>query len=143
VLLGSGFFLLASIALGIAAFIDAITADPTRVRIMPRVAWVILIVVFIGFAAVAWFVFGRPREGVPGVGAPKSGGLRGFGAATGGLRHPSAGGPNDAETSTGWQLGGAGGRTRSGPIAPDDDPEFLRSLGRPRRDESGEETPPK
>ena len=60
-LLGSGFFLLLWIVLWIAGFVDAITSDPARVRVMPKTVWVILILLFSGFAAIAWFIFGRPR----------------------------------------------------------------------------------
>jgi hypothetical protein len=144
-----GFIVLLAVALWIAAFVDAITAAPDRVRLLPKVMWVILILVFAVFGAVAWFFLGRPQrdpEAAPGERRPGFGAFRGFGPADardpdngrGGFgfgsrsQHPSASGrPDDAATS-GWQLGGTGGKRRSGPVAPDDDPEFLRSLGKPK-----------
>ena len=65
-----------------------------------------------------------------GLGSPGRDGGNGFG-----FSRPSAPAPRaDDSASTGWQLGGAGGAA-SGPIAPDDDPDFLRGLGK-RRPES-------
>jgi Phospholipase_D-nuclease N-terminal len=128
VLIGSGFFLLAWIALWIAGFVDAITADSERIRVMPKAVWVILILLFSGFAAIAWFVFGRPKGTAPDGTANRQ---LGFGPSSARLSHPSAK-RADEPTLGGWQLGGTGGRRRSGPVAPDDDPEFLRQLGNRR-----------
>jgi hypothetical protein len=148
VLLGSGFFLLIWIVLWIAGFIDALTSESERVRVLPKTVWVILILIFSGFAAIAWFAFGRPRgAGAPGSraidglrnlgsNAPTRGGAGGSASSGSGSGHPSTMGRSD-DTTTGWQLGGAGGRRRSGPTAPDDDPDFLRSLGKRFRDERG------
>jgi Phospholipase_D-nuclease N-terminal len=146
-ILGSGFVLLAWIVVWIAGFVDALTSDSTKVRIMPKFAWLIVILIFTAIAAVAWFAFGRPKAGVPGV-ARREG--SGFGEGLrwnppSGFTRPST--PKRADPPadpTGWQLGGAGGARRRGPIAPDDDPEFLRQLGRRKPDSpSGENDTPK
>jgi hypothetical protein len=146
-----GFIVLLAVALWIAAFVDAITAPADRVRLLPKAIWVILILVFAVFAALAWFFLGRPRrdpEGAPGERRPGFGAFRGFGPADSDSRdpdsgrggfgfgarsqHPSASGRPDDTATGGWQLGGTGGKRRAGPVAPDDDPEFLRSLGKPK-----------
>jgi hypothetical protein len=70
---------------------------------------VIVILLFSGFAAIAWLRFGRPR-------------------ATAGARQPIA-------RSLNWQAG-QGERApresvrRASPVAPDDNPEFLQQLRR-------------
>jgi Phospholipase_D-nuclease N-terminal len=144
VLLGSGFFLLIWIALWIAGFIDSITSQADRVRVMPKTVWVILILLFSGFAAIAWFIFGRPRGpavprahgvgGVLGLGSPGRDGGNGFG-----FSRPSPPAPRVEDSgTTGWQLGG---QRRSGPMAPDDDPDFLRGLGKRRPDAPGDGKP--
>jgi hypothetical protein len=106
---------------------------------MPKALWVIVILLLSGFAGIAWFVFGRPRGGLRSPGSGSANLSARFG-------HPSAGSVRRADTassapSTGWTLGGAGGGRRSGPIAPDDDPDFLRSLGNRRPDGPSEPKP--
>jgi hypothetical protein len=124
----AGFLILIWVVLWVAAFVDALLTDPTRVRNLPKIVWLIGIVLLGGFAAIAWFIFGRPRrEGSVGSG-PSPLGAR--------FSHPSAR-RTDESGATGWTLGGTGGR-RSGPIAPDDDPDFLRSLGQRRPEPPGE-----
>ncbi|WP_306321148.1 MULTISPECIES: PLD nuclease N-terminal domain-containing protein [unclassified Streptomyces] len=78
------------LALWIYAFIDCLNTPEKEVRKLPKVVWVILILLFgeVLLGPIAWLVVGRPR------------------------RAPAAGG---------------GARTRF--VAPDDNPEFLRSLG--------------
>jgi hypothetical protein len=121
-----GFLLLIWVVLWVAGFVDAIMSDAARVRIMPKVVWVVIIVLFGGIAALLWFIFGRPK----GVSSTDSTRPSTLGARFG---HPSAG-RTDAPNPTGWTLGGAGTGRRPGPLAPDDDPEFLRTL-RKRPDE--------
>jgi hypothetical protein len=77
---------IAAVGVTIYALIDCIRSEPERLRGMPRVVWLLLIVLLAPVGAVIWLVFGREPSG-----------------------------------------GGGGGR---GPrvIAPDDDPDFLRSL---------------
>jgi hypothetical protein len=111
------------IVLWIGGFLDAILADADRVRVMPKAIWVVLILIFSILAVVPWFLFGRPQGGGRAAGTRPSSSPFGW---TGGTRTPDARPPHN----DGWQLGGAGGRRRSGPVAPDDDPEFLRQLGK-------------
>jgi hypothetical protein len=129
VLVGDGFVLLVWIVLWIYGFVDALFSDPARVRLMPKAVWVILILIFAGFAAIPWFIWGRPKS-TPATRAGNGRGATWSRGQAGGSVGPAAGG---------WQLGGAPPGRRSGPIAPDDDPDFLRGLGR-KRDEPGGDT---
>lgn len=128
---GDGFVLLAVVIVWIYGFIDALFAAADRVRLMPKAVWVILILIFGVFAAVPWFIWGRPRS------TPSAtGGRPGFTT-----RRSAANGSPPRPAGGGWQLGGAPPGRRSGPVAPDDDPEFLRQLGRKPRDEPGSGDP--
>jgi hypothetical protein len=94
------------------AIFDAATSDRARVRLLPKIAWIVLIVVLVELTplgAIAWVVLGRPR-----------------GAKT---RQPSSlrsgwGGPSSAPR------GSRPAQGKSRPIGPDDDPDFLSGLNR-------------
>ncbi|MQS38266.1 PLD nuclease N-terminal domain-containing protein [Streptomyces katsurahamanus] len=77
------------LALWIYAFIDCLNTPENEVRNLPKVAWVIIVLLFgqVLLGPVAWFIAGRPRKAVA------------YGGGRGG----------------GW-------------VAPDDNPEFLKSL---------------
>jgi hypothetical protein len=92
------------------AIFDSATSDRTQVRLLPKLAWVVLIVVLFELAplvVLAWVMLGRPR----GARSPMPSSLR-----------------------SGWSALGAGGRggykpsPKSRPIGPDDDPDFLSGL---------------
>ncbi|GAA2723591.1 MULTISPECIES: PLD nuclease N-terminal domain-containing protein [Streptomyces] len=78
------------LALWIYAFIDCLNTPEDEVRNLPKMAWVLIILLFgeVLLGPVAWLIAGRPRA----------------------ARRPAAGGGR-------W-------------VAPDDNPEFLRSLKR-------------
>lgn len=99
------------LALWIYAFIDCLNTPEEEVRKLPKVAWVIIVLLFgeVLIGPVAWLTVGRPRKAHAGGGAGGGTGRGGFGGSFGGRR---GGG--------GW-------------VAPDDNPEFLKSL----RKESG------
>ena len=40
---------------------DAISADPARVRNLPKAAWIVLVVVLPDVGSIAWLVLGRPQ----------------------------------------------------------------------------------
>ncbi|MGY1437307.1 PLD nuclease N-terminal domain-containing protein [Streptomyces reniochalinae] len=88
------------LALWIYAFIDCLNTPENEVRKLPKVVWVILILLFgqVLLGPIAWFLVGRPRRNTP------------YGAVRADERR--------------W-------------VAPDDNPEFLKSLegGRPPEDE--------
>ncbi len=90
---------LADLVILVIALIDCLSAEQHQIRALPRLVWVILIVIFTPVGGIAWFVAGRPARAV---------------AATPGSGHP-------AGTS---RTAGAAPR----PLAPDDDPEFLNRL---------------
>lgn len=91
---------LAILTLYIYAFMDLAQADKREVRLIPKWLWAVVMIVVLILGPVLWLVVGRPR-----VQFPPSGGGGGGGS-----------GP-----------GGRGPRPR-GPVAPDDDPEFLKRL---------------
>jgi hypothetical protein len=102
------------LAFALLALIDCLARDESEIRGLPKVLWVLVILLFPLLGSAAWFLAGRPRRAA----LPGSGNSRPFGRLGGGTARPS--GP-------------------SRPIAPDDDPEFLRRLDEQRRRD--EETP--
>jgi hypothetical protein len=100
-----GLLALLDLVLLVTALISCLTADEHEVRNLPKLAWIVLILLFSPIGAVAWFVAGRPHRTATG---------------RGGAWKPGAGFP---ETD----------RPRR-PAAPDDDPDFLAGLDR-RQDE--------
>ncbi|MEU2562839.1 PLD nuclease N-terminal domain-containing protein [Streptomyces longispororuber] len=87
------------LAVWIYAFIDVLNTPENEVRHLPKVVWVIIVLLFgeVLLGPVAWFVTGKKRR-------------------------PAGG----ARSSRGW-------------VAPDDNPEFLKGLGKDpddRRDDS-------
>jgi hypothetical protein len=98
-----GFLFLADLALMVIAVIDCLSTDEYAVRNLPKLAWVFLILLFSPIGGIAWFVAGRPQRHMP--------------RAAGAWR-PGSGFPE---------------YDRPRPVAPDDDPDFLRT--RSRRDD--------
>lgn len=92
------------LAVWIFAFIDCLNTPEKEIRKLPKVAWVIIILLFgqVLLGPIAWFAVGRPRKNAP------------YGATR----------PQERR----W-------------VAPDDNPEFLKSIneGRsgPRKDDDG------
>jgi hypothetical protein len=111
-----GILFLVALAVWLYCMLDAITADKEQVRGLPKGAWIAVVVLTFEVGAAAWLLWGRPRE-------------RGT--------LPSAGGRPRLGTSgrTAWPTRPGGSQRppafgRSGPLAPDDDPEFLARLDR-------------
>ncbi|MFI2030982.1 PLD nuclease N-terminal domain-containing protein [Streptomyces buecherae] len=97
------------LALWIYAFIDCLNTPENEVRKLPKVAWVIIVLLFgeVLIGPIAWLTVGRPRKAVGGAGGTGGGIAGAFGGRRGG---------------GGW-------------VAPDDNPEFLKSLRKdPRPD---------
>lgn len=89
------------LALWIYAFVDCLNTPEEEVRHLPKVVWVIIILLFgeVLVGPVAWLITGRGRR-----------------AAAGGFPPASfASGPRN--TAANW-------------VAPDDNPEFLKSLNK-------------
>jgi hypothetical protein len=67
--MGKVLLFLVPLALTIYAVIDAIQTEDTRVRHLPKIIWILLILVFTPIGAIAWLVTGRqhgPMRGRPG-----------------------------------------------------------------------------
>ncbi|MEV0902689.1 PLD nuclease N-terminal domain-containing protein [Actinoplanes sp. NPDC049802] len=104
-------FALINLILLIVALIDCLSADEALIRALPRVVWVLLILLFSPIGAIVWFVAGRPPR------------------------------PVRLSNGTAWRPGSGfpekGRPRRSG--APDDDPEFLRDLAARHAQEKAED----
>ena len=86
------------LVLAVIALISCLSVEEGEIRALPRFAWVLIILFFPLVGSIAWFVAGRPVT----VQGPVS----------------TRGRPDDGPTA----------RDHRRPMAPDDDPEFLRSL---------------
>jgi peptidoglycan/LPS O-acetylase OafA/YrhL len=100
-LFGSGFVLIALLAVSVWAIVEAFTAEPERVRVLPKAVWIIVILLLLPIGAVFWFLFGRPRKAL----------------SNSRVQRPGTWGPARSAP-----------QRRAAPIAPDDDPEFLLRL---------------
>ena len=101
------FFVALELLLLVLALISCLSAQEGDVRALPRIVWVIIILLFPLVGSIVYFAVGRPLTTTP---AP-------------GVRRPGAGLPERARPQ------------RS--VAPDDDPEFLRGLAaQTRRDDA-------
>ncbi|MGW4940281.1 PLD nuclease N-terminal domain-containing protein [Actinoplanes sp. NPDC004185] len=96
-------FVLIDLALLVIALISCLSAEESEIRALPRIAWVFLILLFSPIGAIVWFVAGRP--------------VRPVRLSNGTTWRPGSGFPEQERPR------------RTAPLAPDDDPEFLRSLG--------------
>lgn len=93
---------LVPLALTLYALIDCIRTDDAAIKGLPKILWVLIIILLWVVGPLAWIFAGRDRS---------------------------------------WELPERAARPR--PVAPDDDPDFLRDLDRKRRQqrELGEEDP--
>lgn len=105
-------FLLPLIEIGLLVYclLDAITSDSDRVRNLPKIVWVLLIVLLPIVGGVAWLVAGRPE------------------------RAPASRAPWPATRTSGFP---EYERPTQAPRGPDDDPDFLRRLRRERDGATG------
>lgn len=93
---------IATVALTAYALVDVIATDSHLIRYLPKLVWLMVVILVPVLGGLTWLILGRPRGGslLPGTtsndqAAPKRG-------------------------------------QRGRPLAPDDDPDFLRRLGDPR-----------
>ena len=54
---------IALFAFWIWAVFDVALADAQRVRLMPKLVWLVVVILFQAFGALAWVLFGRPPRG--------------------------------------------------------------------------------
>jgi hypothetical protein len=92
---------LLEIGLLVYCLIDCIQTDASVIRNLPKLLWVVLIVLIPLVGGVAWLVAGRPQRGPAGSGRP--------------TRPPARGGRPGFERPP-------------APLGPDDDPDFLRQM---------------
>lgn len=109
-----GFLLL--VAVVVYTVTDIINAPDEDLHGLPRGVWLILVILIPVLGSVVWFVV-------------SINGRRTRGEALGGPRS----GPRTAPGSAGTPGSGRPGGARTGPVAPDDDPEFLWRLEQERR----------
>ncbi len=97
------------LAVTVFAVVECIQTDESELRNLPKIVWILLIVIAAPVGAIAWLIAGRPQSILPG-----GGGLGGRGGQGG---YPPPGN------------GGNAGRPRPpAPRGPDDDPDFLGRL---------------
>ncbi|MGW7583388.1 PLD nuclease N-terminal domain-containing protein [Kitasatospora sp. NPDC054768] len=98
------------LALWVWAFVDCLTTPEDKVKHLPKVVWVLIVLLFPPLGPIAWLIAGKQR---------------GF------LRTAPAGaGPGHPADDRPGRPAPRGGR----PLAPDDDPEFLASLKKSNKD---------
>ncbi|MDI6102349.1 PLD nuclease N-terminal domain-containing protein [Actinoplanes sp. NEAU-A12] len=105
-----GLFALIDLVLIIVALISCLSAEEHEIRALPRVVWVILILLFSPIGAIVWFVAGRPARPVR--------------LSNGTVWKPGSGFPENE---------------RPRPVSPDDDPEFLRGIAARRAEQQGQD----
>jgi hypothetical protein len=114
------------IGVWIFALFDALTSNAAKIRSLQKPMWVLIVLLFfplLPIGAFAWFVWGRPRVGGGETGGGSGGGFGGFGGGGGGGSWGTRG-----PTDRGPRGGSGAARPRRQPIAPDDDPDFLKTL---------------
>ncbi len=102
----------ANVVLIIASLFDCITSDDEHIRHLPKLLWILVILLFEGPGAIVWFLAGRPLVS-PAPPLSRS--------------HPAGRGRTEPVVEDAWMTGDT---TREVPrqLAPDDDPDFLRTL---------------
>jgi hypothetical protein len=106
---------LALLGFTVYAVVDCIQTEDERVRNLPKLAWVALVLLFTPAGGIAWFIAGRPTD---------AGGLPRIGPGVG----PFGGGPAGPPSGPA-EAGAAAAADRAGPPrGPDDDPDFLKKL---------------
>lgn len=91
--------------------LDVVLSEPGLVRNLPKLVWVVIVVIVPLAGGIAWLVAGRPENATAAPGSTRS-------------------------RDRGRDPGGRGGRQgrQSPPMGPEDDPDFLRRLDEQLRD---------
>jgi hypothetical protein len=112
-----GFLGLLAIGVWIFCIVDAITTPRDQVRLLPKLAWVAIVVVLMDIGSIAWLVAGRPWNAR--ATTPDRSRAGGVGGGPGSYRTPTA----------------SARRAPRRPLSPDDDDEFLAGLAKRAADE--------
>lgn len=120
--LGSVFFLV-SVVFWLWALFDSLTSDASRIRNLPKLVWVVVVLLLFEVGALAWVVFGRPRAGQSNRNAGGMAGPFGGRGEFGGFGRRGPG-----SLSSGWPAAPRKTGQNRPPVGPDDDPDFLRGL---------------
>jgi hypothetical protein len=64
---------LLTIAVTVYAVVDCIQTDDAQVRGLPKLLWLLLILLFPSVGAIAWFIAGRPQSDAAGRGPSRRG----------------------------------------------------------------------
>jgi hypothetical protein len=114
------------VSIWIYVIMDIISTPADDVRFLPKLLWLLFVVLFALAAALLWLLMGRPRR-VPADGGPD---LRDEPySATSGQSARDIGTPRpDGPDVLGRWVRARRGNAGRPPLAPDDDPEFLREL---------------
>jgi amino acid transporter len=107
-----GLITLVTIVLWVYAFFDALTTPAQEARNLPKILWLVVIALFMPVGSILWLFLGRPRQGAPAQGSAPSPAQAA--SAADDLDPSDFAKPSDSPH----------------PLGPDDDPEFLRGLGR-------------
>lgn len=101
---GGGLVALAVFALWVYCILDVIATDEAVIRNLPKIAWLLIVILVPTIGSIAWLLLGRPENAgfAPGDSSNRA-------EPRGAGMHPSA-------------------RRSTGVIAPDDDPRFLAEL---------------
>ncbi|MCG7427984.1 PLD nuclease N-terminal domain-containing protein [Helcobacillus sp. ACRRO] len=110
--------IIVTIALAIYALADCVQSEEREVKVMPKLVWAMFIVLIPWVGPITWFLAGKEGRALTGTGTSNGGN-----------------GPGRQNLSAlGWG-NRRRQRARTGPLAPDDDPEFLAKLDREIRAE--------
>jgi hypothetical protein len=101
-------FFIINLIVTAAALISCLSAEEEQIKSLPRIVWVIIILLFSPIGAIAYFVAGRER------------------AARSESWPPGSGSPQSQRPA----------RRDHRPVAPDDDPEFLRQIGQQKPEDN-------
>ncbi|WP_322748810.1 MULTISPECIES: PLD nuclease N-terminal domain-containing protein [unclassified Frankia] len=133
-----GFVLtLALLGFWIYAIVDVALTPAASVRTLPKLAWIAIIVLFEVVGAVAWFLLGRPRRGA---GAAQNSDHPAWGGRSPWTERPGARWGERNRVSTERRFPWARRGPTPPPVAPDDNPEFLRELSERIRRGDGDGT---
>ncbi|WP_406829560.1 PLDc N-terminal domain-containing protein [Pedococcus sp. KACC 23699] len=64
---------LATVALTVYAVVDCIQTEDSRVRNLPKLLWILLVLLFPLVGPIAWLIAGRPSNANPGQGPRRQG----------------------------------------------------------------------